>query len=156
MSQQKTNALRTILVAGSIAGVLDLTAACVYSWLRAGVTPIRVFHSVASGLVGENAARGGWKTAALGIALHFLIATIWATIFYAASRIFKLLVNHPIPSGLFYGLVVYLLMNFVVLPLSAVPRRPVPPPLSARVYGALIIMFFVGLPIAFTVRRFAR
>jgi hypothetical protein len=156
MAQQKTNALRTILVAGSIAGVLDLTAACVYSWLRAGVTPIRVFHSVASGLLGENAARGGWKTAALGIALHFLIATIWATVFYAASRIFKLLVNHPIPSGLFYGVVVYLLMNFVVLPLSAIPRRPVPPPLSARIYGALIIMFFVGLPIAFTVRRFAR
>ncbi len=156
MSQQKTNALRTILVAGSIAGVLDLTAACVYAWLRAGVTPIRVFHSVASGLLGVNAASGGWKTAALGIALHFLIATIWATIFYAASRIFKLLVNHPIPSGLFYGVVVYLLMNFVVLPLSAFPRRPVPPPLSARIYGALIIMFFVGLPIAFTVRRFAR
>jgi hypothetical protein len=53
-----------------------------------------------------------------------------------------------------YGVVVYLFMNFVVLPLSAVTRRPVP--LSGRIIGMLIIIFCVGLPIAIVVRRFSK
>jgi uncharacterized membrane protein YagU involved in acid resistance len=116
------------------------------------VPPVRVFHSVASGLLGPAAFNGGAKTAVLGLALHFLIATIWAVVFYAASRRFNFLLNQPIPAGLIYGVVVYLFMNFVVLPLSAVTRRPTL--LSARIYAALIIMFCVGLPIALIVRRF--
>lgn len=146
--------LQTIFVAGFIAGVLDLTAACVYSWLRAGVSPVRVFHSVASGLLGATAFTGGAMTAALGIVLHFFIATSWATVYYLASRKLSFLVNQPIPAGLIYGVVVYLFMNFVVLPLSAVARRPVP--ISARIIGCLIIMFCIGLPIALIVRKFAR
>lgn len=153
MKNQSSNAVRTILLAGLIAGVLDITGACVYAWIRAGVTPVRVFHSVASGLLGPAAFEGGTKTAALGLALHFLIATIWATVFYIASRGFKFLVNQPVPAGLIYGVVVYLFMNFVVLPLSAVTRRP--QPVSVRIYQALIIMFCIGLPIAL-VRRFDR
>ena len=145
---------QTIFVAGFIAGVLDLTAACVYSWLRAGVSPVRVFHSVASGLLGATAFTGGAMTAALGIVLHFFIATSWATVYYLASRKLSFLVNQPIPAGLIYGVVVYLFMNFVVLPLSAVARRPVP--ISARIIGCLIIMFCIGLPIALIVRKFAR
>jgi hypothetical protein len=146
--------LQTIFIAGLVAGVLDLSAACIYSWLRAGVSPVRVFHSVASGLLGPTAFTGGAKTAALGIALHFFIATIWATVYYFASRKSSFLVKQPIPAGLIYGVVVYLFMNFVVLPLSAVAKRPVP--LSARIIGCLIIMFCIGLPIALIVRRFGR
>lgn len=153
MSKHNANALPTIFIAGLIAGVLDLTAACVYSWARAGVTPVRVFHSVASGVLGPSAFTGGAKAAALGVALHFLIATTWAAVFYVASRRIRFLINQPVVAGLIYGVVVYLFMNFVVLPLSAVTRRPVP--LSGRIYGALIIMFFVGLPIALIVRQYA-
>jgi hypothetical protein len=146
-----SKAPQTILFAGGIAGVLDLTAACVYSWLRAGVSPVRVFHSVASGLLGAAAFTGGAKTAVLGIVLHFIIATTWAAVYYFASRKLRFLVTQPIPAGLIYGVFVYLFMNFVVLPLSAVARRPVP--LSSRIYGCLIIMFCIGLPISLIVRR---
>ena len=154
MSKHNTNAVPTIFVAGLVAGVLDLTAACVFAWVRAGVTPVRVFHSVASGLIGPTAATtGGNMTALLGIALHFLIATTWAAVYYIASRKIRFLINQPIIAGLLYGVFVYSVMNFVVLPLSAVARRPGPAPISGRIYQALIIMFFVGLPIALIVRR---
>ena len=157
MSKHNANALPTIFIAGLIAGVLDLTAACVYSWVRAGVTPVRVFHSVASGLIGPTAATGGGtKTAILGIALHFLIATTWAAVFYIASRKLRFLINQPIIAGLLYGVFVYSVMNFVVLPVSAVAKRSGPAPISGRIYNALIIMFCVGLPIALIVRRFRR
>lgn len=154
MSKHNANAVRTIFVAGLVAGVLDLTAACVFAWVRAGVAPVRIFHSVASGVLGSRAFTGGTRAAALGIALHFLIATTAAAVYYFASRKIRFLIDQPIVAGLTYGVLVYLFMNFVVLPLSAVAQRPVP--LSGRVYGALIIMFFVGLPVALIVRRFRR
>ena len=153
IARPTSRALQTILAAGVIAGILDLTAACTYAWLRAGVTPVRVFHSVASGLLGQAAFVGGAKTAAVGILLHFIIATTWATVYYFASRKLIFLVDQPIAAGLIYGVIVYLFMNFVVLPLSAVAKRPVP--ISARIIGCLIIMFCIGLPIALIVRRFA-
>ena len=153
-SAQGSRAARVIFWAGLIAGTLDLTGACVVSWLRAGVTPVRVFQSVASGLYGSASFTGGAKTAVLGVVLHFIIATTAAAVYYLASRRLRFLINQTIIAGVLYGVVVYLFMNFVVLPLSAVTRRPVP--LSGRIIGMSIIIFCVGLPIAIIVRRFSK
>jgi len=154
ISAQSPKAARVIFWGGLIAGILDLTGACAVAWIRAGVTPVRVFHSIASGIYGSAAFTGGAKIAALGVVLHFIIATTWAAAYYVASRRITFLINQPIIAGILYGVVVYLFMNFVVLPLSAVTRRPVP--LSGRIIGMLIIIFCVGLPIAFIVRRFSK
>jgi hypothetical protein len=139
---------------GLIAGTLDLTAACVTAWLRAGVGPVRVMQSVASGVLGAASFTGGAKTAVLGVALHFLIATVATAVFYFTGRKLRFLVERPILVGLLYGVAVYVFMNFVVVPLSAVPPRPAT--LSGRIIGLLIIMFCIGLPIAAIVRRFSR
>ena len=149
----RTN-VRVVLYGGLIAGTLDLSAAFISSWLRAGVGPVRVMQSIASGLLGAASFTGGARTAVLGVALHFLIATVAAAVFYFVSRTLRFLVEHDITAGLLYGVVVYVFMNFVVIPLSAVPRRGAPPPLSGRLIGLLIIMFCVGLPIAILVRRY--
>ncbi len=149
------NPFKTIFWGGLIAGTLDITGACVVSWLRAGVVPVRVFQSVASGLLGSAAYTGGARTAVLGLALHFFIATTWTVVFYLASRKLRFLVAQPIVWGLVYGVVVYAFMNFVVLRLSQFPQRT-PPTLTGRLIGLLIIMFCIGLPIAVIVRRFSR
>lgn len=154
MSVEGPKAVRVIFWAGLIAGILDLTGACVVAWWRAGVTPVRVFHSIASGIYGAAAFTGGAKIAVLGVVLHFIIATTWATVYYLASRRISFLINQPLIAGVLYGVVVYLFMNFVVLPLSAVARRPVP--LSSRLIQMLIIIFCIGIPIAFIVRRFSK
>jgi hypothetical protein len=139
---------------GLIAGTLDICAAFLTAWLRAGVGPVRVLHSVASGLLGPAAFQGGAKTALLGLALHFLIATGATIVFYLASRKLLFLVERPVHFGLLYGVAVYLFMNFVVLPLSLVTRRPMT--VSGFIIGLLTIMFCIGLPIALIVRRFSR
>jgi len=139
---------------GLIAGTLDICAACLTSWLRAGVGPVRVLHSVASGLLGAAAFDGGAKSAVLGLALHFLIATGATVVFYLVSRKMMFLIERPVTFGLLYGVAVYAFMNFVVLPLSNVARRPIP--VSGRIIGVLIIMFCIGLPIALVVRRYSR
>jgi hypothetical protein len=150
-----TKAYQVILLGGLIAGTLDIAAACAVAWLRAGVTPVRVLQSVASGLLGASSSTGGAQTAALGLALHFFIATVATAVFYFASRKLRFMVARPLVTGLLYGIAVYLFMNFIVLPLSAVPRRG-PPPLSGRIIGLLVIIFFVGLPISFIVHRFSK
>ena len=143
-----------ILLGGLIAGTLDLTAACVYSWIRGSVSPVRVFQFIASGVLGRDSFTGGAKSAILGVALHFLIATVAAAVFYFASRKWLFLIERPILAGLLYGIPVYVFMNFVVLPLSQVQQRP--QPMSARIINLVILMFCIGLPIALIVRRYAR
>ena len=73
---EKSGGLKAILAGGLIAGTLDLTAACVSAWLRSGVTPVQVAQFIASGVLGRGAFNGGAKTVALGVAFHFLIATV--------------------------------------------------------------------------------
>lgn len=149
------SASKAIFWGGLIAGALDLAAACGVSWLRAGLRPVRVMQSIASGLMGSAAYSGGATAAVLGVALHFLIATTATAVFYVASRKLRFLLEQPVLWGLVYGVFVYAFMNFVVLPLSAFPQRAAPT-LSGRIIGLLIIMFFVGLPIAIVVRRFSK
>lgn len=155
-SKSFSHASKVILLGGLIAGTLDLIAAFVSAWLRSGVTPLRVSQSIASGAIGPPAFTGGYKTAVLGVAFHFLIATTATAVFYLASRKLRFLIKWPVPMGLLYGVLVYLFMNFVVLPRSAITPARVPPTLSARAIQALIIMFCVGLPIALIVRWFSK
>lgn len=152
----KPSASKAILWGGLIAGALDLTGAFVVSWVRAGLRPLRIMQSISSGLMGSAAYSGGAKTATLGVVLHFLIATIWTVVFYAASRKLRFLLEQPILWGLVYGVFVFAFMNFVVLPLSAFPSGRTPPTLSSRVINLLLIMFCIGLPIAIIVRRFSK
>ena len=152
----KPSAAKAILWGGLIAGALDLAGACVVSWLRAGVRPVRVLQSISSGLMGSAAYTSGAKTAALGVVLHFFIATVWTVIFYAASRKLRFLLEQPVLCGLVYGVIVWVFMNFVVLPLSAFPPARTPPTLTGRIISLALIMFCVGLPIAIIVRRFSK
>ena len=146
--------LQPIFWGGLIAGTLDISAAFLTAWWRAGLTPERVLYFVASGLIGPAAAQGGAKIALLGLALHFLIATIWTIVFYLASRKWLSLIERPVLFGLLYGVMVFLFMNFVVLRLSRVTPRPIT--LVGTTIGVLTIMFCIGLPIALIVRRYSR
>ena len=148
---EKSKAYHAILWGGLIAGVLDLTAAFVTNGLR-GITPFRIMQSIATGLLGAESYKGGFKTAVLGVALHFLIATGATAVFYLLSRKLKFMVQQAIIAGLLYGVAVYLFMNQVVLPLSAFPHK-----ISFQlVNGLLVHMFCVGLPIALVIRRYSK
>ncbi|MGQ0531685.1 MAG: hypothetical protein ACT4OF_03215 [Caulobacteraceae bacterium] len=110
-----------ILLGGLIAGALDIVYAfVVYGPLSYGASPERVLQSVAAGWIGREASQaGGWNTALLGLGAHFLIATLMAAIYVLAAQSFKALTKSPILWGFIYGLVLYVAMNYVVVPLSA-------------------------------------
>lgn len=110
-----------ILLGGVLAGVFDIIYAfVVYGPLSYGVTPQQVLQSVAAGWIGRDASRaGGWETASLGLASHFLIATLMAAIYVLAAQNWRALTKNWVLWGLVYGFILYVAMNYVVVPLSA-------------------------------------
>ena len=153
-SEEKSNALKAILFGGLLAGVLDLTAARVNSGLS-GVSPVRVFQAIASGLLGAESYKGGAATAVLGIFLHFVIAFGATIVYYVASRKIKILINRAVVSGVIYGIAVFWFMQLVVLPLSAFPGKN-RFELKPTIIGLIVHMLFVGLPIALVIRRYSK
>src|SRR5216110_972324 len=74
------------MLGGLVAGTFAITYACTYWYLKRGVMPARVLRSVASGLLGDASFTGGWRTAALGLVLHYCIATSMAVTYYLFAR----------------------------------------------------------------------
>jgi hypothetical protein len=146
-------AARTILIAGLAAGFLDIAAAFVIHGSR-GVAPGRILQYIASGLLGPAAFQGGLRTMALGAALHFFIALCAAATYYLLTRAMRRMERWPVPSGVLYGSLVYVVMNHVVVPLSAVKARPATA--AAVLEGVAIHMLCIGLPIAIVVSFAAR
>lgn len=142
-------AFETILYGGLIVGVLDFVEIMIFSWIRGGV-PIRVFQYVASGAIGRDAYMGGWKTFYLGVMFHFVVAFGVATVFYAASRAFPVLIRHAIVCGMIYGIAVYFMMNKVVIPLSAAAKLPFS--WIGFLNGIIGHALLVGLPVALIAR----
>jgi len=139
-----------IVAGGLVVGVLDLIyAIVVYSPQQ----PILVPQTIASGVLGPQSYNDGARSAALGVALHFVIALGAAATYYLASRKLTFLLQHAVLSGCIYGALVYLFMHFIVLPLSEVPGGNTP--LIYKILEFVEHWFFVGLPIALSVRRYS-
>jgi len=151
-------AYQPILLGGLLTGAIDISYACIFSYIRRGTHPSVVLQSVASGALGRSAYEGGAKTAALGLAFHFLIALIAATVYYLASRGLRFMITQAVICGILYGVLVYLFMNCVVLRLSAIHSTTWPwsYPWPALIGGLLIHMFGIGLPIALITRRYTK
>jgi hypothetical protein len=145
----RRSAVLAIAVGGLAAGLVDILQACIlFGW--------DIPLSIAGGLLGPQAAEhGGPATYILGLFLHFLIAFTAAAVYYAASRRLDFLTEHPLVCGLFFGVAVELFMRLIVLPLSALHARG-PYELRDMIQGLLVHMVTVGLPISYSVRRFAR
>ena len=140
-------AVVAIGIGGLVAGTLDLLQACIYfGW--------DIPLVIAGGLLGRKAFSGGAGTYILGVALHYFIALSAAAIYYAASRRLTYLKESWIVCGLFFGAAVDTFMRLVVLPLSALHSHG-PYELHDLIKGVCTHMVVVGLPIAFSVKRFA-
>ena len=143
-----------ILWGGLIAGVLDGLDALVFFSLVMGSPPGRIFQFIASGLVGPKAFESGGSVA-LGVLCHFLVAFGAAATYYLLSRMVPSLVAHPFLWGPMFGVGVYLVMHYLVVPLSLVPKRGAPTGVGLlnQLFAHTVL---VGLPIALAAHRAAR
>lgn len=146
---------RALILCLLIAGTLDISDALIFYGLR-GVPPAGLLRFIAGCLLGVSALHGGLAMAALGLAIHYTITLFWCVLFLMAARRLSFLTSHAIASGLLYGVLIYILMNFVVLPLTRLPPRTHHLAPAVLINGVLALMLFMGLPIALIARHFAR
>jgi hypothetical protein len=141
------------LATALLVGTLDITYAIVFSYFRSGTSPERLLQSVAAGWFGRDAAfAGGAPTAAAGLGFHYFIAFTITAIFFAAASRLPMLIGRPGLVGPLYGIGVYVVMNWVVIPLSRIKAFPHPATV-VLISGLLVHMFLIGLPIAIGARR---
>jgi uncharacterized membrane protein YagU involved in acid resistance len=151
LSRRRDSPWPPVLAGGLIAGTLDILYACIFWAAKADVPPSRIFQSVAAGLLGKASFEGGAATAALGLLLHYLIACTMSLAYYLVARRRPALVRRPVPMGALYGLLLYVIMNHVVVPLSAAGPGSKDPTWIAL--GIAVHAFLVGVPIAWFAAR---
>lgn len=142
--------IRAILAAGLICGTLDGVSALI---LSSGHF-VRLFQAIAFALLGPRSFQGGAASVVLGIAIHYSIALIATAIYYAAGRTLPMLLQRALTFGVLYGIAVHLIMQFVVLPITAIGRRPFNP--RGFLIGLAVHMVVVGPSIALSLRRLSR
>ena len=142
----RPRAVHVILVGGLAAGVLDIVNAIGFWKIYSGTAPAVILQAVAAGLLGKEAFAGGAGTAALGLFLHFFIACGMAAVYWLACRRWPWMVVQPFAAGIAFGIVSWLAMNYVIVPLS----RATPPPFIPAWFldGLLAHILLVGLPLA--------
>jgi len=149
---------RAIITAWLACGILDITSAVVITIANDG-KPMRMLQGIASTVLGPRSFDMGIPTAVLGLAMHFLVALVATLVFYGLSRRFPAMVEHPVVSGILFGVFWLLVMYRGVIPLLAAlrplyianaPKRPLPDiwPLPFFVH-----IVCVGLPIALAISR---
>jgi len=144
---------KAIIKAGLVAGTLDITAACLNTYLRSGKPPSAVFRYIASALFGKAAFSGGTVTIITGLLFHYLIAfgfTILFFLIYPALQ--RWLSRYIILTGMVYGMVVWCIMNLIIVPLTAAPKLP--PDNLQLLLGMAFLVFFIGIPIAIFARQY--
>lgn len=119
MDTKRYPVLSAIVAAGLVAGSVDIGAASLISM----VSPLAVMRAIASGLIGKAAFHGGLPAALLGLVLQWAMAMIIAGIYVLATARLPAMRRRWIPTGLMAGVIIYFVMVYLVLPLSAAPFR---------------------------------
>ncbi len=146
--------LGAVLVGGLLGGALDLLFAVSFAGYN-GAAPVKVFKTIASGILGNAAFAGGSWVSALGLACHFGLSVLWAAFFAVTAWQLPTLTRRPLLVGIGFGLIVFLCMRLIVLPLSAYPRPVTFKPL-ATVLDLLSHVFLFATPIVVVVGRAIR
>ena len=151
---RKPSWLHTIFLGGLTVGVLDCLAAMTNAYFRSGVTPDRVWQYVASAVLGQESFSMGATSIALGLLFHFCVAFGVATGFYIVARLVPAIIPYPYIVGPLYGIAVYFIMSYGIVPLTLVKQGAFT--WYGLISGLVIHMLFVGSPPAFITKRFAK
>lgn len=140
---------KTVILTGLIVGTLDMLGAIIV--YKADPGPM--FRFIASGAFGAGTAfSGGTVMVVWGVTFHYIIAFAWTILFFFVYPSLPILWKNKYITGALYGLLIWVIMNKVVIPISAI--TPGPFDLTSAAIGALILIIAVGLPIAILTHRY--
>ena len=147
----------TVLTAGLIAGTIDIGAASLIN----GLSPVVILQAVASGVLGKGAFAGGTLAASFGLLLQWGMSSLIAAIYLLITAPWAGMRHRWRLTGALAGVAIFMVMNYLVVPLSAAPFRPqlsLHSLLTAftpyKFVANLLAMILFGLIIAFSIRNF--
>lgn len=143
----------TVLLSGLVAGTMDIIIPIlIYSVILQKTTAVKILQSIASGILKKEAYSGDPKMAVFGLVFHFIIATIFALFYFAIYPYLPSLKNKTIISGCIYGILVWIVMNLIVLPIvfPILPAKHLDFPLLLSI---IIHIFCVGIPIVIITKK---
>ena len=139
--------IRAVVIGGLIAGAVDIGAAVLISH----AAPDAIMRAIARGLLGRPAMQGGAPVAAFGLVLQLAMGALIGLIYGLGCHRWPVLARRWIPAGLAFGVGVFVVMNWVVVPLSAIRKFPRFTPLDVAENLAAMLVF--GLIVAFAASR---
>jgi hypothetical protein len=125
------------LAAGLTAGTIDVFAAALINRAR----PDLILRAIASGIYGRAAFTAPPWMAAMGIGLQWAMSVVIALVFALAALRWSALRRRPTAWGLAYGVGVFVVMTFVVVPLSNASHRAHVTPLWLAENVAAMLVF---------------
>ena len=143
---------KPVLVATLISGTLDILFAMILTVVF-GRQIDAMLRSVASGPF-PSATGMGLAGSALGLAVHFALMAVMAAALMLFVRRFPQWIEQPLLLGLLYGLVTYVIMNLLVVPLRfGTPLPPKPISIATQLFAHIVL---VGIPMAYIAVRYLR
>jgi Protein of unknown function (DUF1440). len=143
-----------VFLTSLIAGTMDILAAIIiYALVLEKTTAIQILQSIASGIFKKEAYAGDPKMAWYGLGFHYIIATLFTLFYFAIYPYIPFFRKNAFLSGILYGIFVWAVMNIIVLPIvfPALPDKNMD---FALLLSILILIFCIGLPIAFITNKF--
>ncbi len=153
-SIKKNGALKIIFFAGLIAGSLDILSAFIDHYIQAGKGPEGVLRFVASGAFGQKAFAGGDQMIVFGLLFHFIIAFCFTIFFYWLYQTVSFLWRNVFVTAILYGLFIWVVMSFIVVPLSDTNKYPFHAVNAVK--SLLILICMIGLPLTLIVKYFSK
>ncbi len=145
--------IKTILLAGFVAGTLDMLGALlVYAVILKKISAEKIVRGIASGVFKKEAFSGGAEMIFYGVVFHFLIAFAFTVFYFLIFPYIPFLRKQKILSALLYGIFIWTVMNVIILPIVFPNRTPIT--LNAVLTGAPILMIMIGLPISFFASKY--
>ena len=144
--------LSPLVIATAVSGALDILWAMILTlWFGRHIPDMLRF--VASGPF-PQATECGAPGAILVLLVHFTLMGIMATVFVLAAQRFPDMLRSPLAWGILYGLVTYVAMNWVVVPVRFhAPLPPKPISIATQLFAHVVL---VGIPFALITARTLR
>jgi len=143
---------KPIAIATLISGALDIGFAMILTaWFGRQIPDM--LRSVASGPF-PSATDMGSGGAILGLVVHFTLMAIMAAVFMLVVRSRPQWLDNLWLTAIIYGLVTYVVMNLIVVPLRFhAPLPPKPLSIATQLFAHIVL---VGLVMTYVARKYLR
>jgi hypothetical protein len=147
------NATRTILLAGFVAGTLDILAAFTQYYINTGKDPLIILKYIASAAIGKGKAYGGGtEMILLGLLFHYIIAYGLTIFFFWIYPYWNRLSKNKFITAVVYGIFAWMVTTLVIVPLSYIGKFPSDP--TQATIAILILIFMIGLPLSLIIGKY--